>query len=125
MNKYVIIVAKVLLSLPMIVFGANKLSPFLPNPELASEGGRLFFQAMYGTYLFVVIALGEIIGGILLWVKKFEVIGALLLIPITFNIIAFHVAHDLAGLPGPGLIVFLANMILLYAGKDKLKALLQ
>ena len=123
MNKYVVLVAKALLSLVMIVFGVNKLSPFLPNPELSDPGGQLFFQAMFGTYLATVVALGEIIGGILLWIKKFEVVGSLLLIPITFNIVAFHIAHDLAGM-APGLIVFLANMLLLYNAKGKLSGLL-
>ena len=53
--------------------------------------------AMFTTYLFKVVAIAEIVGGILLIVPRTMLIGWIILLPVVFNIVAFHVAHDFVG----------------------------
>lgn len=81
----------------MIVFGLNKFIGFIPAPPPADPVAQAFMGAMFTSYLFVVVAVAEIVGGVLLLITKTRVLGWLLLLPIVFNIIAFHVAHDFVG----------------------------
>ena len=81
----------------MIVFGLNKFIGFIPAPPPADPVAQSFMGAMFTSYLYVIVALAEIVGGILLLIPKTRFLGWLLLLPVVFNIIAFHVAHDFIG----------------------------
>ncbi|TAI47938.1 DoxX family membrane protein [Flagellimonas allohymeniacidonis] len=85
------------LGLLMVVFGLNKFLGFIPVEPPADETAQQFLGTMFTSYLFVVVAIGEIAGGILLAMRKTRLLGWLLLAPIVFNIVAFHVAHDFVG----------------------------
>lgn len=85
------------LGLIMVVFGLNKFFGFIPVEPPADETAQQFLGTMFTSYLFVVVAIGEIVGGILLVSKKTRLLGWLLLAPIMFNIVAFHLAHDFIG----------------------------
>ena len=85
------------LAVLMIIFGLNKFLGFIPVDPPADATAQSFMGAMFSTYLFVVVALAEIIGGIALLIPRFRFAGWLLLLPIIFNIVAFHVAHDFIG----------------------------
>ncbi len=113
--KYLPTILKVLMALPMLVFGLNKLlpTPFIQMPPPAGETAQLYMQALFGTYLAKSVALIEVIGAILIFLRKLENIGLVLLFPISLNIVLFHLFHDLVGLI-PGLLVFVINVILLY-----------
>ena len=51
-------------------------------------------------------------GIILLLTKKYRTVALLLMLPVTYGIIAFHLAVDLEGI-GPGLIVAIIHVYLL------------
>lgn len=85
------------LALLMTIFGLNKFLGFIPVEPPADPTAQQFMGAMFSTYLFKVVALAEIIGGILLIIPATRFIGWLLLLPVIFNIVAFHVAHDFVG----------------------------
>ena len=86
-----------LLAILMVVFGLNKFFGFIPVEPPADPTAQSFMGAMFTTYLFVVVAIAEIVGGILLIVPKTRFLSWLLLLPIIFNIVAFHIAHDFIG----------------------------
>ena len=86
-----------LLASMMVIFGLNKFLGFIPVAPPADATAQSFIGAMFSSYLFVVVALAEIIGGLLLLISRTRFIGWLLLAPVIFNIIAFHVAHDFVG----------------------------
>jgi hypothetical protein len=117
--------AKVLLTLPLLVFGLNKLvpEPFLSAPPPSGESAQLYMQAFFGTYLDKTVALFEVVGAILVWIKKTEVIGLLILLPILFNINMFHLFHDLDGVL-IGAVIMVADLFLLFGHKDRLEKLL-
>jgi len=86
-----------LLALLMIVFGLNKFMGFIAVAPPADPVAQQFMGAMFTSYLFVVVGIAEIIGGILLLIPRFRFIGWLLQGVIIFNIVAFHLAHDFIG----------------------------
>ncbi len=116
--KIVFLGAKVLLGTLMIIFGLNKFLGFIPVEPPADATAQAFLGTIFTTYLYKVVALAEIIGGLLLFVPRFSFIGTLVLLPVVFNIIAFHIAHDM---PGNGIWLgpTLLFMIVLISFKNK------
>lgn len=86
-----------ILAILMVVFGLNKFFGFIPVEPPSDTTAQAFMGAMFTSYLFVVVAIAEIVGGILLIVPKTRFLGWLLLLPVIFNIVAFHIAHDFIG----------------------------
>lgn len=97
MKKYFPIVVRVLLALPMIVFGLNKFLFFAEVAPPADPVAQTFMGAMFGSYLGKLVGLFEIIGGVMLLFQRTAFLGLLVLLPIIFNIILFHFAHDFIG----------------------------
>lgn len=91
------IVPGAILGILMIIFGLNKFLGFIAVDPPADPVAQAFLGNMFTTYLFKVVALVEIVGGILLLVPKLRLLGWMLLAPVVFNIVAFHVAHDFIG----------------------------
>ncbi len=86
-----------LLALVMIVFGLNKFMGFMAVDPPGDPVAQQFMGAMFSSYLYVMVGIAEIIGGILLLIPQFRLVGWLLQGVIIFNIIAFHLAHDFIG----------------------------
>ncbi|GMN09835.1 hypothetical protein MTsPCn9_18780 [Croceitalea sp. MTPC9] len=86
-----------LLGLLMVVFGLNKFFGFIPVEPPKDETAQKFLGMMFTSYLFIVVAITEIVGGVLLLVPKAKKFGMLLLAPVVFNIVAFHIGHDFIG----------------------------
>ncbi len=85
------------LALLMVIFGLNKFLGFIPVEPPTDPTAQQFMGAMFSTYLFKVVAIAEIVGGILLVIPKTRFVGWLILLPLIFNIVAFHLAHDFIG----------------------------
>ena len=99
--KKVAMIARYLLGLGFVVFGANAFLQFMPEPELSKDGGdfmRLLFVSGYFNY----IAIIKIAGGLMLLLGRFAPLGLTLLGPILVNILLFHIAFDPASI-GMGL----------------------
>ena len=116
-------VAKFLFAFPMILFGLNKFLGFMAVPPPEGELAQTFMGAMFGTYLFKLVASTQIIGGILTLIPRTSFIGILMLLPIVANIIGYHIAHDM---PGNGIWIFtmLATGAVVYFYKEKFESLL-
>lgn len=101
------------LGLLMIVFGLNKFLGFLPVAPPQDAVAQQFLGTMFSSYLFVLVAIGEIIGGLFLLVARTRKWGFYILVPIVVNIVAFHLAHDFIG-NGIWLVPTLLTVVLLY-----------
>lgn len=97
MNKTIENTASWLLAAMMIIFGLNKFIGFIAVELPADSTAQAFMGAMFTSYLYAVVGLTEIIGGALLAIPRLRFVGWLLLLPIVFNIVAFHLAHDFIG----------------------------
>jgi len=123
--KYTSLILKIILALPLLIFGLNKLfpEPFINMPPPQGEIAQLYMTALFSSYLAKTVAIIEVIGAILLFSKRTELLGLLLLLPITVNAFAFHLFHDLQGIL-PALIVFLLNVTLLILNRKQLSILI-
>ena len=81
----------------MITFGLNKFLGFIPIEPPVDPTAQNFLGAMFTSYLYVEVALFEMIGAVLLLIPKTKFVGWLLLLPIMLNIVVFHLAHDFIG----------------------------
>jgi putative oxidoreductase len=110
MTNKILTVLCALFGLGMVVFGANKLVPFLPMPEMSAEMQALFGAFATLKWIMPLVAIVEIIGGILIAIPKTRALGAIVILPITVGIIAHHLAHDPGGLAGPPAIFAAINV---------------
>jgi putative oxidoreductase len=96
--KIATIIIRSLLGLVFLTFGANKILNFIPAPPVTGEAGQ-FMGAMFATHYIVVVALCEIVGGLLLLTGRYAPLGLTLVGPVVVNILAFHTFMAPAGLP--------------------------
>ena len=108
--KYLSLILKIVLALPLLIFGLNKLmpAPFIQMPPPAGAEAQLYMQALFGAYLAKAVGLVELIAALLLFVKKWENIALVILFPISLNILLYHLFHDIAGTL-PGAVIFILN----------------
>ncbi len=110
--RYATVMAKVILGVGFLVFGANGFLHFLPVLPLASASAQSFLGTLDSTgYLKVVKAL-EMLAGALLIGGRLAPLALLILGPIVINILLYDLFMDPKGLPIAGffgaLILFLA-----------------
>lgn len=98
---------RILLGLGYTVFGLNFFFHFLPQPPMG-ESAVTFIMALIGSgYLFTLLKVTEIVGGLLLLSGKATPFALVLLAPITVNIVAFHLFLD----PATGMAAYLIGAI--------------
>jgi putative oxidoreductase len=125
MNSKVTLGIRILVGLAMVVFGFNKIVPFMPQPEPGAMGASM--QALMGALtaspFMKIIALIEIVGGLALIANKYVPLALTLLVAVMFNALLIHLFYDPKNAAGAG--VFLALcLVLVYANKERFKDLL-
>jgi len=106
-----ILVARIVLSIILIVFGSNKFLHFMPMFQ-ANIRAESFFNGMINSgYLFPALGILEMFVGLMLITKKSVPFALIVLTPISINIILFHIFLFPQGIL-PGLIVFVLNIYL-------------
>jgi uncharacterized membrane protein YphA (DoxX/SURF4 family) len=91
MRKKIFFVVSILFGLMMINSGLNKIFHYLPMPEKMPEAMLETFKSfMQIGWLFPLIAVVEISGGILFMIPRFRALGAIMLLPILIGVLLFH-----------------------------------
>lgn len=108
MNSKFTQITRILLGVILLLSGLNKLFKFIPTPadELLQSFGQV-------NYIIPIVAVLEIIIAVLLLTKKWVAFALVLLVPLSLNILLFHIYLNLAGI-APAILVALLNVILLY-----------
>lgn len=115
-------IARYLLGLAMLVFGANKFFHFMPNPELPEAAGA-FMGALAGSgYIFATLGVVYILAGLLLVVNRAVPFALIMLVPVSFNIVAFHLKFAPEGILFAAVVAVL-NIFLIYTNWDRFKSL--
>jgi uncharacterized membrane protein YphA (DoxX/SURF4 family) len=114
-------IARYLLGLAMLVFGANKFFDFMPHPELPAEAAA-FMGTIAGSYIWASLGVVYILAGLLLVLNKAVPFALIILVPVSFNIVAFHLAYDPAGVLFAAIVAVL-NLYLVYTNWDRFKSL--
>jgi hypothetical protein len=97
-------IARYLLGLIFLVFGANKLYTFMPQGPLPGGAAGEFLGALVSTRYLMFIGLLEAVGGALLLVNRYVPIALTLLAPIIVNILLVGILMSRQGLPA-GIVV--------------------
>jgi uncharacterized membrane protein YphA (DoxX/SURF4 family) len=120
--KNVLFGLRILIALMMLNGGLNKLFQYLPLPEGMPDKAMAFMGAMEATgYMMPLLAIAEIVGGILFALPRFQALGAVILMPITINIAFFHTMLDPSTM-ALGWVIFLINVAVLFVNRQKLSA---
>lgn len=122
MNSKLTIVLRLLLGLILLVFGINKFFHFMPaSPMIGSPAD--FMGALANTgYMFPLIALTEIVAGILLIVNKWIGLALIFAAIMSVNIMLFHIMLSPTTIAA-GAIVAILTVVLMYTNWDKFKTL--
>jgi uncharacterized membrane protein YphA (DoxX/SURF4 family) len=100
MKNKILFVLCLLVGLMFINAGLNKFFFYMPMPENApAEGMKDFAAMMEITWLLPLIAVAEILGGILIIVPKTRALGALVIFPVMVGILLTHIFVDTSNLP--------------------------
>jgi putative oxidoreductase len=93
--KIVTLLARVLLGLLFVVFGLNFFLHFLsmPAPDPESPPGR-FFSVMAPSGWMAVVAVCQIVGGLLVLSGYLTPLGLVVLGPVIVNILSYHLFID-------------------------------
>ena len=94
-------IARLLMGLPLIVFGLNGFLNFIPQPETPlPEGAAAFARALMNSgYMMQLIGATQLIVGVLLVLNRFVPLALALFAPFIVNSIAFHIFLEHSGLP--------------------------
>jgi len=97
--KIAALIARILLGLVFVVFGANGLHPFLPMPEMPPSLAKQFVLAMVQSHYVLVVAGVQFIGGLLLLINRYVPLALAILGPVVVNILCYHFFMQHMGLP--------------------------
>jgi putative oxidoreductase len=104
-------VARYVLALAMIVFGANKFFGFIEPPPHSPAADALLGAMVQSGYLMPLVGATELLAGIALAAGVFVPLALVVLAPVSVNIVAFHLFLDPGGIV-PALVVAGLNLFL-------------
>lgn len=72
-----------------LLFGASKFYPFMPTPPVPPEASAFIAALMATGYMWKVVGLIEVLGGLSLLLGRFVPLGVALLAPVIANIVLY------------------------------------
>jgi uncharacterized membrane protein YphA (DoxX/SURF4 family) len=119
MKNKILFVLCLLSGLMFINAGLNKFFNYMPPPDDMPEDVMKMFTGMMAiTWLMPLIAVAEIVGGILFIIPKYRALGALILLPVMVGIVLTHLMVAPEGLP-VALILFAINIWVIVENREK------
>ena len=88
--KIVVAIARILLGLIFVFFGANLMHPFLPVPPMPPGPMKDFNTVLYVTHYTVMVGFFQFLGGLLLLINRYVPVGLIILAAILVNILTTH-----------------------------------
>ena len=116
--KIAALIARILLGLVFVVFGLNGLHPFIPMGPMPTGIAGQFVGALFQSHYTVVVAVFQLIGGVLLLSNRYVTLGLVLLGPVIFNIFLFHALMEPKGLPLAIVVVILWFVLAYHARRN-------
>ena len=119
MKKNILFVISLLFGLLFINSGLNKFFNYMPVPKDLPEGLLKVVGAfMEIKWLLPLIAVVEIVGGILVITNKFRALGAIMILPVMVGILLTHIINAPSGLI-LALILFVINSWIIFENRQK------
>jgi putative oxidoreductase len=119
MKQKILFVISLLFGLMYINSGLNKFFHYMPMPkEMPENMMKVMGAFMEIGWLMPLIAIVEIIAGILVITNKFRALGAIMLFPITVGILLTHIVNIPSGLP-VAIVLMLINLWIIIENREK------
>lgn len=113
MNSTFTKIIRIILALLLILIGANKFFQFIPAPNIP-DGAAQFMGSLQATgYILPALGIVEICIGLMLLFNKWVAFAVLALVPISVNVLLYHVFLDIPHI-GVAALVAIINFILIY-----------
>lgn len=109
----------VLFGLLLINGGLNKFFNYMPVPEDLPEAMVKDFTAIVEiSWLMPLIAIAELVGGILIIFPRTRALGALIIFPVMVGILLTHIFVDISGLP-IAIVIWAILLWIIYDNREK------
>ena len=119
MKNKILFVVSLLFGLMFINSGLNKFFNYMPMPKDMPESLMNLMQAfMQITWLMPLIAVTEIVGGILVITNKYRALGAIIIFPVMVGILLTHIINAPSGLV-IALVLFAINLWIIIENRAK------
>jgi uncharacterized membrane protein YphA (DoxX/SURF4 family) len=119
MKSKILFVVSLLFGLMFINSGLNKFFNYMPMPDdMPAEMMTLFTAFMTIGWLMPLIAIAEIIGGILFIIPKYRALGAIIIFPVMIGILLTHLINAPSGLP-LALVLLAINLWVIIENREK------
>lgn len=94
-------IGRILLGLPLVIFGLNAFLDFIPQPSTPLPDGAVAFVTalMEAGYVFPLIGVTHLVVGVMLVTNRFVPLALVLLTPFLVHSVAFHLTLERSGLP--------------------------
>jgi putative oxidoreductase len=100
MKKKILLGVSILFGLMFINSGLNKFFNYMPMPkDLPENMIKIMTAFMEIVWLMPLIAVAEIVGGLLFMTNKYRALGAIIIFPIMIGIVLTHITAAPSGLP--------------------------
>jgi len=115
MNSTFTKILSFILALILIFFGLNKFMQFdfIPTPLIPLEDNSFMSSLSATGYVLPVVGALEIFIGVLLLLRKWVPFALLLLVPISMNVLLFHLFLNISGII-PAILIVGINIVLIY-----------
>ncbi len=123
MKNKILTILSVLFALVMINSGLNKLLQYMPMPEMSEKMLQITQAFVAIQWIFPLVAIVEIIGGILVAIPKTRALGSVVILPVMVGIVLHHAVWDVAGI-GIGAVLFAINLWAIADNWKKYQAML-
>lgn len=122
--RIVKLVLYLLFGLMFIHAGLNKFLNYMPMPELTPSQAA-FFQAFASiTWMIPLVAVIEIIGGMLIIIPRTRALGAIVILPVMVGILIHHIFLDQSGLI-IAIVLMAINILAIYDNWNKYESLVR
>ena len=110
--KIAVLIARILMGLIFLIFGLNKFLNFIPAQMPPGTAGQ-FAGILFSTHYLWIIAIIEIVCGVLFLLNRYVALALTLVGPVLVNILIFHTLMQPSGLP-VGLVVAICWFTVFY-----------
>lgn len=121
--KIVVLIARILLGLVFLVFGANKIVPFMPSPPPPGLAGQ-FVGALVASKYLIFVGLCEACSGLLLLSGRYIPLALTILGPIIVNILLVGLLLTTMALPS-GIVVAILWFVVFWSVRSAFSGIFQ
>lgn len=124
MKRKILFAVCLLFGLMFINSGLNKFFNYMPMPKDMPEAlTKLMTNFMEIKWLMPLVAMAEIVGGLLFIFKKYRALGAIIVFPVVIGIVLTHFIFVPSGIP-LAMVLLVINLWVIFENYEKYKPMI-